>query len=150
MDHLGLARTLMQYCEEFAKKKDLHIDFFSAGMDDLEIDYETEINLFRVVQEALNNIKQHAGAGMVAVRLVASFPSIILRIDDNGKGFQVEPSLVRAASERRMGLSNIQERVRLLNGRLRIQSNPGNGTKLIVEIPIQEKQVGREKSRTDH
>lgn len=150
MDHLGLTRTLVQYCEDYHKKNNLRIDFFSAGMDDLQVDYETEINLFRVVQEALNNINQHAGANTVTVRLVASFPSIILRIEDNGKGFSVDRSFARAAAEKRMGLRNIKERVSLLDGELRIQSSPGNGTKIVVEIPAQEKQLDREKICIDH
>lgn|GEM_PF-741473 len=150
MDHLGLTRTLVQYCEDYHKKNNLRIDFFSAGMDDLQVDYETEINLFRVVQEALNNINQHAEANTVTVRLVASFPSIILRIEDNGKGFSVDRSFARAAAEKRMGLRNIQERVRLLDGELGIQSSPGNGTKIVVEIPVQEKQLDREKMCIDH
>jgi PAS domain S-box-containing protein len=150
MDHLGLARTLMQYCEDFSKKYDLQIDYHSAGMEDLETDYETEINLFRVAQEALNNINLHAAASRVTIRLVASFPSIIMRIEDNGKGFDVEDRLIKAAGERRMGLGNLQERVRLLNGNLKIQSRPQAGTKILVEIPFKEKKSDLETKHTHH
>jgi len=150
MDHLGLARTLMQYCEDFSKKHDLQIDYHSAGMEDLKTDYETEINLFRVAQEALNNINLHAAASRVAIRLVASFPSIIMRIEDNGKGFDVERSLIKAAGERRMGLGNMQERVRLLNGNLKIKSRPQAGTKILVRIPFKENKSDLKTRHTHH
>jgi PAS domain S-box-containing protein len=150
MDHLGLARTLLQYCDDFSKKHNLQIDYHSAGMEDLKTDYETEINLFRVAQEALNNINLHAAASRVTIRLVASFPRIIMRIEDNGKGFDVEGSLIKAAGERRMGLGNMQERVRLLNGNLKIQSRPQAGTKILVEIPFEEKKSDLKTRHTHH
>jgi PAS domain S-box-containing protein len=104
MDHLGLTRTIFQYCEEFSKKQGLQLEFHTAGIDELRLGYDVEINLYRLVQEALNNVRQHARARCVTVRLVASYPSLILRIEDNGLGFDVEGRVIRAASEKRMGL----------------------------------------------
>lgn len=148
MDHLGLARTIFQYCEEFSKNNNIKLDFYSAGIDDLRLDYDIEINLYRLIQEALNNVRQHAEAKSVMVRLVASYPNIILRIEDNGKGFDVEGRLIRASSERRMGLGSMQERVGLLNGNLKIQSRLMEGTKIFIEVPIREQKRGsKEKHR---
>jgi len=96
LDYLGLARTLSQYCKDFSKKTGVKIDFSSAGLEDLKFDFDTEINLYRLVQEALNNIRKHANAGHVTIRLVMSFPNIILRIEDDGKGFDVEKQLTSA------------------------------------------------------
>jgi PAS domain S-box-containing protein len=145
MDHLGLARTIFQYCEEFSNSQGLNLDFHAAGIDDLRLDYDIEINLYRLVQEALNNVRQHAQASAVTVRLVASYPNIILRIEDNGLGFDVEGRVIRAASEKRMGLDSMQERVGLLNGDLKIQSRLGEGTKIIIEVPIREQKIGSKK-----
>jgi signal transduction histidine kinase len=108
-------------------------------MYDLKLDFETEINLYRLMQEALNNIKKHAKADHVIIRLVASFPNIVLRINDNGKGFNVDERMVSAITERRMGFRSMEERVRLLNGRIKINSRPGEGTKIFVEVPFKEK-----------
>jgi PAS domain S-box-containing protein len=145
MDHLGLARTIFQYCEEFSKNNNIQLDFYSAGMDDLKFEYDIEINLYRLIQEALNNVKQHANATLITVRLVASYPNIILRIEDNGVGFDVEGRLIRSMGERRMGLGSMQERVGLLNGYLKIQSHPMEGTKIFIEVPIREKKSGSKK-----
>jgi signal transduction histidine kinase len=73
-----------------------------------------------------------------------------MRIEDNGKGFDVEGSLIKAAGERRMGLGNMQERVRLLNGNLKIQSRPQAGTKILVEIPFEEKKSDLKTRHTHH
>jgi PAS domain S-box-containing protein len=145
MDHLGLARTIFQYCEEFSRSQGLNLDFHAAGIDELRLDYDIEINLYRLIQEALNNVRQHAQASSVTVRLVASYPNIILRIEDNGLGFDVEGRVIRAASEKRMGLDSMQERISLLNGDLKIQSRLGEGTKIIIEVPIREQKIGSKK-----
>ncbi len=145
MDHLGLARTIFQYCEEFSNSQGLNLDFHAAGIGELRLAYDIEINLYRLVQEALNNVRQHAQASSVTVRLVASYPNIILRIEDNGLGFDVEGRVIRAASEKRMGLDSMKERVGLLNGNLKIQSRLGEGTKIIIEVPIREQKIGSKK-----
>jgi len=140
LDQLGIVHTVYQYCDEFAEKNGISIDFFSAGLDHLKIHFDTEINLYRLIQEALWNIKRHADASHVTIRLVASFPKIILRIEDNGKGFDVKDRLVAALNEKRMGLRSMEERVSLLEGKMTIQSRPMEGTKIFIEVPYMEKQ----------
>lgn len=139
LDQLGLVQSVFQLCQDFSATTGLKVDFQAAGMDDLQIDPEIEINLYRLFQEALNNIKKHADAEHVVIRLVASYPNIILRIEDNGKGFDVEGRMLQASSEKRMGLSSMEERVSLLNGTLRIQSRLMVGTNIRIEIPLKEK-----------
>jgi len=139
---LGLVHTLYQYCEEFSEKNEIDIDFFAAGMDDLMIPSNTEINLYRLIQEGLWNIKKHAQAAKVTIKLVASFPNIILRIEDDGQGFNVKERLTAASKEKRMGLRSMEERVSLLNGKMKIQSRPKEGTKVFIEVPYKEKKRG--------
>ncbi len=131
----GLVDTLYRYCSEFTEKNDIEVSFVTAGMDDLKMDYETQINLYRLVQEALNNIKKHAEATVAKIRIVASHPNIILRIEDNGRGFDVDKRLIEASQEARMGLHSMQERVNLLDGNIKIQSRPMEGTRIVVEFP---------------
>jgi len=142
MDQLGLVRTIYQYCDDFSEKNNLTVDFYTAGMRDLKLDFDTEINLFRLIQEGLNNIKQHAQATHVTIRLVASSPNIILRIEDNGRGFDVESRLAKSLKEKRMGLSSMEERVNLLGGTIQISSRPSKGTKIFTEVPCKERQNG--------
>ena len=139
MDQLGLVRTVNQFCEDFSEKNDVNVDFYTAGMKDLKLDFDTEINLYRLIQEGLNNIKKHAQASHAAVRLVASSPNIILRIEDNGQGFDVERRLARSFKEKRLGLSSMEERVSLLEGTISIKSQLSKGTSLFIEVPCKEK-----------
>jgi len=142
LDQLGLARTVFQHCEDFSAKNGVSVDFCSAGMDDMELDFDTEINLYRLIQEGLNNIKKHADASHATIRLVASFPNILLRIEDNGKGFDMKDQLATALNEKRMGLRSMEERVSLLQGKMRIQSYPNQGTRILIEVPYRERKNG--------
>ncbi|MBW2200971.1 MAG: PAS domain S-box protein [Deltaproteobacteria bacterium] len=150
LDQLGLVRTIFQYCEDFSEKSGVRVDFYSAGVDDLRLNFDTEINLYRLIQEGLNNVKKHADANRVTIRMVASFPNIILRIEDDGKGFNVEKRWATAVNEKRMGLQSMKERVGLLNGKMRIQSRPNSGTKILVEIPYKEKNNGTQENHFNH
>ncbi|MBW1759803.1 MAG: PAS domain S-box protein, partial [Deltaproteobacteria bacterium] len=149
LDQLGLTRTIFQYCEDFSENNAVPVDFYSAGLDDVRLDFDTEINLYRIIQEALNNIKKHGNAKQVTVRLIASFPKIILRIEDNGIGFDVDKRLITALNEKRMGLRSMEERAILLNGKFRIRSRPMEGTKIFIEVPYKEEKNGSGKDRTD-
>jgi signal transduction histidine kinase len=135
---LGLAETVFRLCEAFGTRHGLVVDCFTDGMDLACRDFETGINLFRVLQEALTNAWRHAKAGRVTVRLLASYPTILLRVEDDGCGFDPERRLPEALAERRMGLWSMGERVRLLGGRLRLQSRPGQGTTIVAEVPWRE------------
>lgn len=139
LDQLGLVKTLYLYCEDFSKSSAAKIDFAAAGVDELNLEYETEINIYRLIQEALNNIKRHASANRVTIRLVASSPDIVIRIKDNGKGFDVNDRWKRALKEKRMGLQSMVERVHLLEGNINIQSRANKGTYIFIEIPLKEK-----------
>jgi PAS domain S-box-containing protein len=149
LDQLGLVKTLYLYCEDFSKSSGAEIDFAAAGVDELDLEYETEINIYRLIQEALNNIKRHAGADRVTIRLVASSPDIVIRIKDNGKGFDVNDRRRRALKEKRMGLQSMVERVGLLAGKISIQSRPTKGTYILIKIPLKEKDGGYQKEHSN-
>ncbi len=139
LDQLGLVKTLYLHCEDFSKSSAVEVDFAAAGVDELNLEYETEINIYRLIQEALNNIKRHAGANRATIRLVASSPDIVIRIKDNGQGFDVNDRRKQALKEKRMGLQSMVERVRLLEGKIHIQSRSDKGTYIFIEIPLKEK-----------
>lgn len=104
--------------------------------EDLRYDEKLEINLFRIVQESLNNILKYAQATKFGVQLINSKNSIRLIISDNGKGFNPEEVLKNSGLNGGMGLLNIKERVESFGGNLKIDSNEKDGTILIIEIPI--------------
>jgi signal transduction histidine kinase len=129
-------RAAFQHCKEFSKQTGIKVDFFSAGLNGLRFDFDTEINLYRLIQESLRNISKHAQASQVTIRMVASYPSIILRIEDNGIGFDVKNRQQSAKIEKRMGLQSMQERVSLLNGKMELKSDAMRGTKFFIEVPF--------------
>lgn len=141
LDQLGLVQTIYRYCEDFSETHGLKVNFYSAGVNELELDFDTEINLYRIVQEALSNVKKHAHARNVTIRFAAAYPNIILRIEDDGNGFDVKRRLGEALFEKRMGIRNMRERVYLLKGKFRIQSQTSGGTKVVVEIPYEDNKI---------
>lgn len=134
LHELGLVNTLYQFCDDFQNTRRF-VSFHTAGMQKVKLDFDTEINLYRITQEAFSNIRKHAEADSIKVNLTASYPNIILQIEDNGKGFELSKRKKELIHEKRMGLKSIEERVGLLNGTFRIQSKQSIGTMLHVEVP---------------
>jgi len=146
---LGLVNIILQHCEDYSLRNGIEAEFFADGMENVKLDFETQINLYRLVQESLTNTRKHAAASRVVVRLLASYPNLLLRIEDDGRGACVEECFLRAGRERCMGLWSMQERVRLLDGKIVFKSKPGSGMCIRVEIPI--KRNGREgQAHPDH
>jgi len=136
LDQLGITQTIFQLCEEFHDATGLSIEFVPTGMEALKHDPSLEINIYRLIQEGLNNIRKHADAHHVKIVLVASYPNIILRIQDDGKGFDVKAREAEFDGTKRMGLRSMTERVNLLQGIIKIKSRPKQGTKIFIKIPF--------------
>jgi len=136
LEQLGLVQALYRYCEEFNESTGIVVDFSAAGTNSLPFSFESKINIYRIVQESLNNIRKHSGARFANVKLVAAYPSLILRIEDKGNGFNVASRLSEAVLEKRMGIRSIEERVKLLGGSLIINSRPDSGTRIRIDIPF--------------
>jgi PAS domain S-box-containing protein len=149
LDQLGFVQTISQYCKDFSTKTGLQVDLTCTGIEGVTLDSDAEINLYRLIQEGLNNIHKHAQARRATLRMVASFPDILLRIEDDGIGFDTVKRLAAAAKEKRMGLRSMQERADLLGGKMRIQSRSGKGTKILVAIPYTEMKNGSEEEAID-
>jgi PAS domain S-box-containing protein len=134
---IGLVPALSMYCEDFAEKSGLRVDFQSMGMRKIRLDFNTEMNLFRLIQEGLNNIRKHAAATTATVKLIGAHPNIILNIKDDGIGFDVKARERQANKEKRMGLRSMAERVGLINGTMKIHSKPSKGTHVLIKFPYQ-------------
>jgi PAS domain S-box-containing protein len=149
LEDLGLSSTVRQYCREFSAKNRLAVELVSEGVEELPLDFDTEINLFRVIQEALNNIAKHAHAHKVVVRLTGSQSKIILSIKDDGKGFDVKRETATAITEKRMGLWSMEQRIGLLGGEIDVESSPDGGTEIIVEVQLKGDKNGRHEGGPD-
>lgn len=134
LDEMGLPTALFRHCDDFQRKTGIQVDFLSAGLNNISIESDTEINLYRLVQEALSNVLKHAHASKVTLRLVTSFPDIIMRVEDDGVGFDITKRETQGSKS--MGLHSMAERVLLMEGHLRIITNPGEGTALVIRVPL--------------
>lgn len=135
LDEMGIVQALAMFCDDFSEKTQIHTEYHSVGIEKMKLEFNTQINLYRMIQEGLNNIHKHAEATRAVVKLTAAFPHILLRIEDNGKGFDVEKRAREIDSEKRMGLRSLQERTHLLSGVMIVSSKPAQGTKILIKLP---------------
>jgi signal transduction histidine kinase len=150
LSEMGLLKAMEIYCEEFSSQFGIKVEFQSAGLNLFKLDSDTEIHIYRLVQEGLNNIRKHADSEKAVVRLLGAFPNIILRIEDAGKGFDIKARELALSDEKRMGLRSMKERINLLGGQMTIQSRPTQGTKISIKIPCQEQNGETEEAHIDH
>jgi signal transduction histidine kinase len=136
LEQIGLSSAIADHCRDFENKTGLAVHFTKAGVDSLDFSFDVAINIYRLIQEALNNIDKHAQATEITIRMIASHPNIILRIEDNGTGFDPEQGIRKALENKRFGLLGMEERVRMIEGSFKILSAPNQGTKIIIEFPI--------------
>jgi PAS domain S-box-containing protein len=132
---VGLNLTLEQLCYDWAARTSVAVNYFGselAGLPD-----SVSISFYRFLQEALNNIAEHAGATAVEVKLRFDGEQVSLSVRDNGRGFDVPGVTAQMGSNGSLGLLGLQERFSLLNGRLRIESESGRGTRLLALVPWQ-------------
>jgi PAS domain S-box-containing protein len=141
IDRIGLVSSLARLCESFTRTSTLAVAFQSAGVDGIPIATDHAVNIYRIAQEALANSRRHAQARSVNVALVHSHPDLILRITDDGSGFDVERTLAHASDQRSMGLLGMQERAAILGATLAVTSKSGNGTQVKLTVPIESKEM---------
>jgi PAS domain S-box-containing protein len=134
IDDLGLVAALEWIAEELERDQKVHISVHTKDMD-RKLSSETQILLFRIAQEALNNIRKHAHASNVAIKLEGGENGVVMTITDDGQGFKAPDKIEGMVSAGRLGLMGMHERARLLNGALRIKSAPGKGTEITVRLP---------------
>jgi signal transduction histidine kinase len=128
LDDLGLVPALQWQAREVSKRAGVRVKVAAEGVSE-ELPEEHKTCVYRIVQEALHNCVQHAGARNVVIAVQQQANHLLLSIQDDGKGF-------RPLQEKGMGLLGIQERVSHLNGTFAVQSEPGQGTDLRVTLPL--------------
>jgi signal transduction histidine kinase len=127
LDDLGILATLDWFCREFQEVYP-HVEIIKrVELREDQIPEPLKIVVYRIVQEALNNVAKHANADQACLNLLGEEGAIMLRIRDNGKGFNVERPLPRDG-HKSLGLRSMIERAELSGGRLSVKSNPSQGT----------------------
>ena len=140
LDNFGLEDALSSFVREWSSQYGIAAEFHTNNVRLVDDPDSTravvETNLYRIVQEALNNVLKHAEAQNVNVLLQHRGNKIILIIEDNGLGFEQEVHITNGEKPSGLGLIGMHERAALLNGTLEIDSRPGKGTTVLATIPI--------------
>jgi signal transduction histidine kinase len=133
LERLGLANALKVECERFSRQEPTRVNVKIENVP-VQVPQDLGLCLFRVTQEALRNVSRHAGAAAVDVSLRPSDTGLRLTVVDNGVGFHIAEQQKRPS----LGLASMRERVRLLGGKMNVESEPGRGTALDIWVPFQE------------
>jgi PAS domain S-box-containing protein len=138
IEHSGLVAALESYCTEFKSLTKVNATVRAEGRFD-ELPANTRLGIYRIAQEALHNIRKHAGVSEADICLVRAGERLQMRISDRGIGF--DPA--RPSKEAGLGLLSMRERARLLGGTFSVESSAGDGTTIIVDIPVDPKPLRR-------
>jgi signal transduction histidine kinase len=130
LDDMGLTAALEWQSQEFEKKSGIKVTY--TELSNVEVDKSQSIGLYRIFQELLTNIARHAEPTEVVWSLSIENDYIVLALSDNGKGFSPELPNVKLS----LGILGMKERTLAMNGMFHLDSAPGKGTRVRVEVPI--------------
>ncbi len=134
LDDMGLLKALDVYLKSFGIKNDIQCVFQEP--DDMpQLNKDAQINLFRIAQEALNNIEKHARASRVTVEIEVLESELHLMIRDDGRGFTISKT---QHNPRKLGIASMRERTELLGGRLSVKSEVDHGTVVKIDVPLKQ------------
>jgi signal transduction histidine kinase len=136
LESAGLDVTLEGLCREFARRTQIHIEYIGTELPDLP--GAADICLYRFLQEAMTNAVRHGRASQLSVHLHVDVEGVSLEVQDNGLGFDAQGVLASQIRPAGIGLVGMQERLKMLGGRLEIESQPRRGTSLIAHIPLED------------
>jgi PAS domain S-box-containing protein len=137
IERSGLGPAIQRLAANFSAAHDIPATVELDGLENCEpFSGALKVGLYRVLQEALNNIVRHGRATRVSIVLLCQPASVRLIVEDDGRGFDPDEVLARAGAETPLGLLGMRERIAQLAGRLQIESSPGNGTTIAAEIPL--------------
>jgi len=135
LDDLGLAAALRKDARSLSEKFGVNVDCHVAAIESERLPFEVEVALYRIVREALSNVVRHAKAKNVSILVQRRAGTVLAIVEDDGVGFDTEAVLASDA-EKRFGLLGMDERARLVGGRVTIESSREAGTTVYVEIPL--------------
>ncbi|MGD2164285.1 MAG: GAF domain-containing sensor histidine kinase [Anaerolineae bacterium] len=135
LDDLGLLPTLEELTTKMDGQDGLRAELRVKG-DERRLSSEMELTLFRIAQEALNNVRKHAEATQVVTTVALTDSAVEMTVMDNGKGFSPPALTDHPTAAGKLGLIGMHERARLLGGSLAVESEPEKGTKVVVSVPV--------------
>ena len=136
LDEVGLPAAVTRHVQEFAQRHGVAVDLRIEGLDSEVLPPALQATVYRVLQEALTNVAKHAGARSVRVLLVRDKATVVLRVQDDGAGFDPAAGAELAVGDRHLGLQVMRERAALLGGSVKVESRPGAGTMITAHFPV--------------
>jgi two-component system CheB/CheR fusion protein len=133
LDDLGLSRALASYVQSWTARADIAVEFVSAGIEEARLAPVLETTVYRIVQEAMNNVLKHASAQTVSVSVERRGGHVLAIVEDDGVGFDLEQA---SATTTHIGLASMRERAAIVGGELTIESQPGTGTTVRAKLPL--------------
>jgi two-component system sensor histidine kinase DegS len=133
LDDLGLVPTVRRYVDSFREKSGLQTTLTITGAE-RRLESVREVMVFRGVQELLGNVRTHAQATQVRIMLDVDEKRVRLAVEDNGRGF--DPAVALNGQQKTIGLTTMRERIELIGGQVQIDSQPGQGTRVTMEVPV--------------
>ena len=133
LDDIGVAEAMSSFVRQWSRYSGVEAQFHTTGLDKERLSPETETNLYRIMQEALNNTLKYAQASRVDVLLERRDSNVVLIVEDDGVGFN--PTEETGVADKGMGLIGMRERAVLVGGTLQIESKPNKGTTIFVRVP---------------
>jgi len=137
LDDVGLEAALQQFVATWSAQHGIAAEFHASDWAAARLVKDVESNLYRITQEALNNVVKHAGASHVSVLLERRGDEAFLIVEDNGRGFDVERARASRGRHAGMGLIGMEERAALIGARVQVEAAPGKGTTLFVKVPVE-------------
>jgi signal transduction histidine kinase len=137
LDDLGLVAALDRCVKGYEAATGLRMDFIARGFDGRRLPLHLETALYRIVQEALTNVVKHAQARNVSVLLERRGRDLVAVVEDDGQGFDIDAARHSRGEGQGLGIIGIEERVSLAGGRFTVESKPGMGTTVVVEMPLE-------------
>lgn len=137
LSDLGLTETLRFMAEAFSRRSNLNIFFNIRNIDKL-FPFMREVTVYRVFQEALTNIEKHAQADQVSISSTRTVANCNFVIEDNGRGFTRQLPTADGIESAGLGLTSMEERIRMLGGQFEIVSQRNGGTRITFSIPVEE------------
>ncbi len=134
LGELGLAASVQKYAADFSKRTGIAVTLVGWDLQSHRMPLTMETAIFRIVQEAMGNVEEHAQATQVQINMERSPDRLSLTIADNGQGFVA--GLSALSSERRLGIAAMRDHAEWLGGQLQVYSDSGRGTRVVVTVPL--------------
>jgi PAS domain S-box-containing protein len=135
LDELGLVEAIRTFVSEWSRHYEIAAEFHEIGIGSVRLIPDAETHVYRILQEALNNVAKHARADMVNVIIERSRGTLVLIVEDDGIGFSRPETVVKGEVSGGLGLQGMSERAELIGAKLEIETQPGQGTTVYLRIP---------------